>query len=119
VTGLVVHLGGANHPATKVASEVPDVVERTEVEVAANVLETYVGEYELAPTFSIVVTLEAGALFLEATGQGKAPMFAESETKFFLRVVDAQVSFTKDDSSTVTGLVLHQNGANQPGQKVR
>ncbi|HBD99006.1 MAG TPA: transcriptional regulator, partial [Gemmatimonadetes bacterium] len=40
-------------------------------------------------------------------------------TKFFLRVVDAQVSFTKDDSSTVTGLVLHQNGANQPGQKVR
>ncbi len=119
VTGLVLHQGGANQPATKVASEVPDVVERTEVEVAANVLETYVGEYELAPTFSIVVTLEAGALFLQATGQGKAPMFAESETKFFLRVVDAQVSFTKDDSSTVTGLVLHQNGANQPGQKVR
>ena len=93
--------------------------ERVEIEVAASVLETYAGEYELSAAFSIVVTLEAGALFLQATGHGKAPMFAESETKFFLRVVDAQVSFTKDDSSTVTGLVLHQNGANQPGQKVR
>jgi len=30
-------------------------------------------------------------------------MFAESETKFFLRVVDAQISFTKDDSGAVTG----------------
>ena len=94
-------------------------VERTEVEVATAVLETYVGEYELAPTFSIVVTLEDGALFAQATGQPKFPLFAESETEFFLRVVDAQVSFTKDDSGAVTGIILHQGGANQPGRKVR
>ena len=93
--------------------------ERVEIEVAEDILETYVGEYELAPTFSIVVTLEGGALFLQATAQPRFPVFAESETKFFLRVVDAQVSFTKDDSGGVTGIILHQNGANQPGRKVR
>ena len=71
------------------------------------------------PTFSIVVTLEDGALFVQATGQGKLPAFAESETKFFLRAVDAQVSFTKDDSGAVAGLILHQNGRDQPGSKVR
>jgi len=92
--------------------------ERVEVEVAEDVLETYVGEYELAPTFSIVVTLEAGALFAQATGQAKFRIFAESETQFFLRVVDAQMSFTMDDSGAVTGIILHQNGANQPGRKI-
>ena len=65
------------------------------------------------------MTLEDGALFMQATAQPKFPVFAESEVKFFLRVVDAQVSFTKDDSGAVTGLILHQNGANQPGRKVR
>ena len=45
-------------------------------------------------------------------------IFAESETKFFLKVVDAQISFTKDDSGAVTGLILHQGGANQPARRV-
>ena len=93
-------------------------VERTEVDVAVDILETYVGEYELRPGFSIVVTLEGGALFIQATGQSKFPVFAESETKFFLRVVEAQVSFTKDDSGAVTGMILHQGGRDQPGRKV-
>ena len=92
--------------------------ERVEVEVAEDILETYVGEYEFAPTFSIVVTLEAGALFAQATGQPKFPIFAESETQFFLRAVDAQISFTMDDSGAVTGIILHQGGANQPGRKI-
>ncbi len=94
-------------------------VERTEVEVAEAVLETYVGEYELANELSLVVTLEDGALFVHPTGQEKVAVFAESETKFFLRVVEAQISFTKDDSGAVTGLVLHQGGRERPGQRVK
>ena len=97
----------------------PAPLERVEVEVAEDVLQTYVGEYELAPTFSIVVTLEDGSLFAQATGQATVAMFAESETEFFLRVVDAQVTFERDTHGVVTGLILHQAGANQPGRKVR
>ncbi len=94
-------------------------VERIEVEVAEAILETYVGEYEMANEFSLVVTLEDGALFVHPTGQEKVPVFAESETKFFLRVAEAQISFTKDDSGAVTGLVLHQGGRERPGQRVK
>jgi len=97
----------------------PTKQERTEIDLTEKVLETYVGAYALAPTFSIVVTLEKGALFGQATGQPKFAMFAESETKFFLKVVDAQITFTKDDSGAVTGMILHQNGANQPASKVK
>ena len=37
----------------------------------------------------------------------------------FLRVVEAQVSFTNDDSGAVNGMILHQGGRNRPGSKVR
>jgi CubicO group peptidase (beta-lactamase class C family) len=94
-------------------------VERTEVEVAVDILQTYVGDYELRSNLTLVVTLEDGALFVEPTGLGKFPLFAESETKFFLKVVEAQITFTKDDSGTVTGAILHQGGREQSARKVR
>ena len=37
-------------------------------------------------------------------------MFAESETKFFLKVVEAQVEFFTDASGAVTHAVLYQTG---------
>jgi len=106
------------NPEVPLASSPGPQQERVEVDVAEEVLETYVGEYELVPGFSIVVTLNGGALFGQATGQERFPFFAESEEKFFLKVVDAQVTFTKDESGAVTGLILHQNGVNQTGRKV-
>ena len=92
--------------------------DRAEVEVAEEILQTYVGEYALSSTFSIVVTLEDGALFAQPGGQGKFRIFADSETTFFLKAVDAQISFTKDDTGAVTGMILHQNGRDAPGRRV-
>jgi CubicO group peptidase (beta-lactamase class C family) len=86
---------------------------RTEVAVDSMILNRYVGEYELVPTFHIVVTREGAGLFIQATGQPKFPIFAESASEFFLKVVDAQISFGGD------GMVLHQNGQNLPGRKIR
>ena len=85
----------------------------TEVAVDSQILNRYVGEYELAPTFHIVVTREGAGLFIQATAQPKFPIFAESESDFFLKVVDAQITFSRD------GLILHQNGQNLPGKKIR
>ena len=84
-------------------------VERTEVQVPVDILGTYVGAYVLNPQLTLAVTLENGALFLKASGQGKLPIFPESETKFFLKVVDAQLTFTRSDGA-VDGVILHQNG---------
>lgn len=92
---------------------------RTEVALDSTVLERYVGEYELAPTFRIAVTREGNALFGQATGQPRFRLFAESETKFFLKVVDAQITFEREPDGRVTGLILHQNGGNVPGKKTR
>ena len=87
----------------------------SEVDVDAATLEKYVGVYELAPTFAITVTLEDGQLMAQATGQDKYPIFAESPTEFFYKVVDAQLTFEVGDDGKVEKLILHQNGADVPG----
>jgi hypothetical protein len=109
---LLLHLINPNIPLAGAA-----VAERTEVDVAEDVLRQYVGDYEVRPTFAINVTMENGKLFAQATGQNKLPIFPESQSKFFYRVVNAQLSFTRDSAGKVAGLVLHQNGREQPARR--
>jgi CubicO group peptidase (beta-lactamase class C family) len=92
-------------------------MERKEIFVSPEILKKYVGTYELTPAFSIVMTLENGQLMTQATNQGKLPLFAESETMFFLKAVDAQVEFVKNEMGEVTHMVLHQNGRDVKGVK--
>jgi hypothetical protein len=83
---------------------------RTSISVDPKVMAQYVGTYEISPEFSIAVTLESSRLMTQATGQPKFPMFAESQTKFFLTVVDAELEFFKNDKGEVAYMRLHQNG---------
>lgn len=91
--------------------------ERREITVSPADLGAYAGTYQLTPDFAIVVTFEGGQLMAQATGQPKFPLFAESETKFFLKVVDAEVEFFKNEKGEVTHLILHQGGQDQKGTK--
>lgn len=75
-----------------------------EITVAPEILESYTGIYELAPQFALVITREGNRLFSQATGQQRVELFPQSDTKFFFKVVDAQITFEKD------GLTLHQAG---------
>jgi CubicO group peptidase (beta-lactamase class C family) len=86
--------------------------QHTEVAVDSLVLQRWVGEYELAPAFHIVVTRDGTHLFAQATAQPRFGIFAESDSTFFLKAVDAQLTFRPD------GLVLHQNGQHIPGRKL-
>jgi CubicO group peptidase (beta-lactamase class C family) len=81
------------------------------------VLAAYVGTYELMPGFSLLITVEDSRLFTQPTGQSKLELFPESDTKFFLKEVDAQIEFQKAADGAVTGLVLHQGGQDLPGKK--
>ena len=94
-------------------------IERVEINVPRDILDTYVGEYELTPDFTIVVTRKRRRLYVQGTGQEKFQVFAESETKFFYKVVDAQISFVDEDSEGITNLILHQNGAAHYARKIK
>jgi D-alanyl-D-alanine carboxypeptidase len=90
---------------------------RTVAKVDPKVYDAYVGQYPLAPTFILTITREGDRLMTQATGQPKFEIFPESETTFFLKVVDAQITFVKDDRGTVTHLILHQGGRDQKAPK--
>jgi CubicO group peptidase (beta-lactamase class C family) len=91
--------------------------ERQAVVVAPEVLRAYEGVYELSPTFAVSVSLVDGKLMAQATGQQAFELHAESDSRFFLTVVDAQVTFTRDASGAVDGLVLRQGGRDTPARK--
>jgi CubicO group peptidase (beta-lactamase class C family) len=91
--------------------------ERQAVMVAPEVLRSYEGVYELAPTFAITISVVDGKLMAQATGQQAFELHPESDVRFFLTVVDAQVTFTRDASGAVDGLILHQGGRDSPARK--
>jgi serine-type D-Ala-D-Ala carboxypeptidase/endopeptidase len=82
------------------------------------ILAAYVGRYELDPNFALTFRADGNRLFVQATGQAEIEAFAESETEFFARVVDAQVTFDRPENGAAQSLVLHQNGKDRPGKRV-
>ncbi|WP_247232295.1 serine hydrolase [Telluribacter sp. SYSU D00476] len=88
------------------------------VQVPDEILDTYVGEYELTPEFRLQIRREGHGLKVQATNQPAFDLFAEEPTKFFLKEVPAQLEFVKD-SSAVNSLLLHQNGHSRSARRTR
>ncbi len=107
-----------NTPETWVRTNkpIPTIVE---IDVDESILDTYVGDYELGPNFILTVTKEKNRLMTQATGQGKIEIFAETETKFFVKVMDAQLEFIKGDSGKVVKLILTQGGRKMDAKKIK
>jgi len=92
--------------------------ERKAVNVQRATLEKYVGSYELAPTVKIRFFFDGDQLMTGAPGQPSFPVFAESETEFFLKVENSQITFVKNAKGDVTGIVLHKGGHDRPAKRV-
>ncbi len=93
-------------------------VEEQSVALSADELAEYVGEYEIQPNFILTVTTEDGKLFTQATGQPQVEIFASEKDEFYLKVVDAQLSFNRNDAGVIESLTLHQGGQHIPAPKV-
>ncbi len=88
-----------------------------EVPVSPDVMKTYTGVYEIQPNFSLAITLEDGHLMSQATGQAKFEIYPESPTKFFLKVVEAQIEFISGSEAKVNSLILYQGGQKIEGKR--
>ena len=108
------HLLDASYPLPKV--EPPK--EHKEITVDSKAVDRYMGVYQFAPNVLLTFTREGDRLFTQLTGQPRAEIFPEGEGKFFLKVVDAQLTFNTDAGGKVTQVVLHQNGMEQVAKRV-
>lgn len=93
--------------------EVPE--NKPHVTLPLKTLQEYVGDYELAPGFIIKVFLQGNVLMGQATAQNPFRLYAERKDFFYLKVVDAQISFGRDPKGKIEKLMLRQNGKVIPG----
>lgn len=91
---------------------------RKSVDIPEATLKSYVGSYSLAPGYTFYVTLEQGLLMVRLTGQPALAVFPETDTLFFYKDVDAQISFERDSEGVVKALILHQGGVSQRAEKI-
>lgn len=113
-------LNPANDNATNVLLKLG--VDKSElikqVDIPTEVLESYCGKYELTPGFIITITRKDNQLYLQATGQPQFEIFASDYNKFYLKVVDAQITFNANNKGKIDSLTLHQNNQDMPAKRI-
>jgi hypothetical protein len=82
-----------------------------EVKVNESVLKQYVGEYEFDAGHHIIITLENGRLQAEGPNNNlpKSTLYAESDSKFFLKIAGVEIDFVKNSKGEVIKLISHEN----------
>lgn len=93
--------------------------EKKSIILAQKDFDVLVGEYQLAPNFILTISRDGDRYISQATNQGPIEIYAESDTKFFVKVMSAELVFQKDAEGKATGLVLKQNGREMPAKKIK
>jgi CubicO group peptidase (beta-lactamase class C family) len=99
----------SEQPASKTTA-VP--AERKAIVLDPAMYDEYVGAYTLRPGLIITITKEHQRLMTQMTGRPKVELFPESESKFFVKGADVQVSFRRDPTGKVILLTVHDQDQN-------
>lgn len=76
----------------------------------AETLQAYVGVYGLSPTSSITISIVHGRLLSQITGEEAVGLDPRSGDVFSLGAGDIRLTFTRDASGAVAGMVLYRDG---------
>ena len=115
--GSVLSENRSDKKVAKRTDKAPEV--KQEIDLDTEQLQRFIGEYKLAPDFSITITLSEGKLYGKGTGQSPFQLYPKSEYTFFLKVVDAEIDFIPSATGEIDSMILHQGGQDIPGEKVK
>ncbi|MHA4847057.1 serine hydrolase [Flavitalea antarctica] len=93
--------------------------EKKEVAVDEKILRDYAGDYELIPGFTLKISVHDNKLKVQPTGQPAYDLFAESETEFFMKIVEASATFVRGADGKVEKILWKQGGVVQTGKKIK
>ena len=86
--------------------------------VDPDILERYVGKYQLVPGMIFTVTTKRSKLFVGLTGQPAIEVFPRSETEWYYKVVKATLTFDVDSDGKCTAVELFQHGVRQKAKRI-
>jgi CubicO group peptidase (beta-lactamase class C family) len=113
VDDIGMHLLDSSVPLAKLTPRVT----HTEITLEPKTFDRYTGAYQFTPAITLTFTRDGAQMFAQLTNQPKFEIFAESEKDFFLKVVDAQISFETGEDGRATAAMLHQNGRDQKAKR--
>lgn len=90
-----------------------------ELKIDNSILSKYMGQFQLAPNFIITIRVDGDKIFAQATAQQEFEIFPTSETKFYYKVVNAQIEFVKNEKSDFNKLILYQNNREMPAERIK
>ena len=114
VDDIGMHLLDSSAPLAKLSP----LTTHKEITLDPKIFDRYTGVYQFTPAITLTFTREGAHMFTQLTGQPKFEIFAESEKDFFLKVVDAQITFETGEGGRATAAILHQNGRDQRAARV-
>lgn len=91
---------------------------RTEVSINPRLLVSYVGAYATEDGTISIVSERDGQLFYRIVGQADIEIVPESDTQFFMKELPVQITFNHDEKGKVSSLTHHQNGFEDPAEKM-
>ena len=80
------------------------------INVSPDVLANYVGAYRFGPNAVMTVKLEGSQLSAQLTAQRFNPIYPKSNVDFFMKVVDAHLTFVVNAQGQSTAMEFYQNG---------
>lgn len=83
----------------------PRMEDFTEITVDPGKLELLTGDYDFGNGIIGTISAEGNKLFGQIKGQRRFELGALSETEFFVRTVNARITFVKDENGNVTKLI--------------
>jgi len=86
------------------------VAAREAITLDPAVLDGYVGRYRFPGPGVFTIARDGQRMTAQLTGQGAVEIYPSSRTEFFVKVVDARISFETDAQGRAKALTLHQNG---------
>lgn len=90
------------------------------IKIDPKLFDEYVGQYAFAENPDLLLSFfrEGEKYYIQASNQGRIQIFPESNSKFFLNVIDADATFVRDAQGKVTGLLWRQNAQTTPARKI-
>jgi CubicO group peptidase (beta-lactamase class C family) len=76
-----------------------------------------VGVYRFAPQVAVTFSREGEHAYVQATGQMRSEILAETRDDYFSNAADIQFTFNRAPDGSVSGVTLHENGLNLPGKR--
>lgn len=96
------------------------IITRKTVSMDSSNFNDFEGEYHLTPLpgFSFKIRTDNQKLLCLIRGMGEFQVFPEDESKFFLKEMDVQLEFTRDEFEKVNGFTFIMYGSKIPARKI-